>query len=85
MDWLRDQIDSKKHGRRGDRDARGRVRVLPLRDTEELADWEHRRPLNQWWMRLRPMIDVLGSRLAVRTQHDDTRGGKERSTAHSTG
>ena len=43
----------------------GKVRVLPLRDAEELADWEHRRPLTQWWMRLRPMIDVLGSRLAV--------------------
>ena len=44
----------------------GGVRVLSLRDTEELADWENRRPLNQWWMRLRPIIDVLGSRLAVR-------------------
>ena len=85
MDWLRDQIDSKKTSGAVIGMHEGGVRVLPLRDTEELADWEHRRPVHQWWMRLRPMIDVLGSRLAVRTQHDDTRGGKERSTAHSTG
>jgi 6-phosphofructokinase 1 len=40
--------------------------VAPLRDAEELADWEHRRPLTQWWMGLRPLIDVLADRLAVR-------------------
>ena len=43
----------------------GKIRVLSLRDTEELADWEHRRPAEQWWMRLRPIIDVLGNRLAA--------------------
>ena len=36
----------------------GKVRVAPLRDAEELADWEYRRPQAQWWMRLRPLIDV---------------------------
>jgi 6-phosphofructokinase 1 len=66
MDWLRDQIDSKKTGGAVIGMHEGGVRVLPLRDTEELADWENRRPVTQWWMRLRPMIDVLGSRLAVR-------------------
>ena len=45
----------------------GKVRMLPLRHAEELADWEHRRPLDQWWMQLRPMIDVLAGRLAVRS------------------
>ena len=65
MDWLRDQIDSKRTSGAVIGMHEGRVRVLPLRDTEELADWEHRRPVDQWWMRLRPMIDVLGSRLAV--------------------
>ena len=44
----------------------GKVRVAPLRDAEELADWEHRRPQAQWWMRLRPLIDVLADRLALR-------------------
>jgi hypothetical protein len=39
--------------------------VLPLREAGELADWEHRRPAHQWWMRLRPIIDVLASRLAA--------------------
>jgi 6-phosphofructokinase 1 len=39
--------------------------VLSLRDAEELADWEHRRPLRQWWMQLRPIINVLASRLAA--------------------
>jgi len=43
----------------------GKVRVLSLRDAEELADWEHRRPAHQWWMQLRPIIDVLASRLAA--------------------
>jgi hypothetical protein len=42
----------------------GNVRVLSLRDTEELADWEHRRPVNQWWMQLRSLVTVLGDRLA---------------------
>jgi hypothetical protein len=39
--------------------------VTPLREVEELADWEHRRPLAQWWMRLRPLIDVLADRLSL--------------------
>jgi hypothetical protein len=39
--------------------------VLPLHSPADLADWEHRRPLNQWWMRLRPIIDVLANRLAA--------------------
>ena len=43
----------------------GNVRILPFRRAEELADWEHRRPVDQWWMELRPIIDVLSARLAV--------------------
>ena len=31
------------------------VRVmLSLRRAEELADWAHRRPIDQWWLRLEP-------------------------------
>ena len=41
------------------------MRVLPLRRAEELADWHHRRPVDQWWMRLRPTVDVLAARLAA--------------------
>jgi 6-phosphofructokinase 1 len=65
MDWLRDQIDSARTGRAVIGMHEGGIRVLSLRDTEELGDWEHRRPVNQWWMRLRPIIDVLGDRLAA--------------------
>jgi 6-phosphofructokinase 1 len=63
MDWLRDQIDSAKTGGAVIGMHEGGIRVLPLRDTEELADWEHRRPVHQWWMRLHPIVDVLGRRL----------------------
>ena len=66
MDWLRDQIDSKRTGGAVIGMHKGNVRVLSLRDTEELADWEHRRPVDQWWMRLRPIIATLGSRLAAK-------------------
>jgi 6-phosphofructokinase 1 len=66
IDWLSDQIDSAGTGDAviGLRD--GQVRVLPLREAEELADWEHRRPLDQWWLRLRPIIGVRASRLDAR-------------------
>jgi 6-phosphofructokinase 1 len=65
IDWLGFQIDS------GSADGavigmhEGKIRVLPLRGTRDLADWEHRRPVHQWWMRLRPIIDVLANRLAA--------------------
>jgi 6-phosphofructokinase 1 len=65
IDWLGFQIDSATTGGAVIGMHEGRIRVLPLRDTAELADWEHRRPVHQWWMRLRPMIDVLANRLAA--------------------
>ena len=39
----------------------GKVRTISLRQREELADWEFRRPTEQWWMELRPIIDVLAA------------------------
>jgi 6-phosphofructokinase 1 len=65
IDWLSDQIDSAEAGGAVIGLHEGSVRVLPLRDAEELADWEHRRPVNQWWMQLRPLVNVLASRLEV--------------------
>jgi 6-phosphofructokinase 1 len=65
IDWLSYQIDSAGTGVAVIGLHEGKVRVLPLRDAAELADWEHRRPLDQWWLRLRPLVDVLASRLAA--------------------
>jgi 6-phosphofructokinase 1 len=65
IDWLSYQIDSDSAGGAVIGLHEGKVRVLSLRDAEELADWEHRRPAHQWWMQLRPIIDVLASRLAA--------------------
>jgi 6-phosphofructokinase 1 len=65
IDWLSYQIDSAGTGGAVIGLHEGKVRVLPLGDAAELADWEHRRPLDQWWLRLRPLVDVLASRLAA--------------------
>jgi 6-phosphofructokinase 1 len=43
----------------------GKVRTISLRQSEELAQWEYRRPTEQWWLELRGIIDVLAARLAV--------------------
>jgi 6-phosphofructokinase 1 len=69
IDWLIDQIDSARTGGAVIGLHEGNVRILPLRDTEELADWDHRRPVNQWWMQLRPIINVLAGRLAAGHHH----------------
>ena len=65
IDWLSNQIDTRKTGGAVIGLNEGKVQVLSLRRSEELADWENRRPLEQWWMQLRPLIDVLAGRLAV--------------------
>jgi 6-phosphofructokinase 1 len=41
------------------------VRIVPLQRAEELADREHRRPTEQWWLRLRPTVDMLAARTAA--------------------
>jgi 6-phosphofructokinase 1 len=63
IDWLSYQIDSASTGGAVIGLHEGGIRVLPLAEAEKLADWEHRRPLRQWWLQLRPIIDVLASRL----------------------
>jgi 6-phosphofructokinase 1 len=65
IDWLSHQLDTADTGSAMIGLYEGKVRVAPLRDAEDLADWDHRRPLNQWWLQLRPLIDVLAGRLAV--------------------
>jgi 6-phosphofructokinase 1 len=71
IDWLGYQIDSASTGDAVIGMHEGKIRVLPLRDAAELADWEYRRPIDQWWMRLRPIIDILANRLAAsQTERD---------------
>jgi 6-phosphofructokinase 1 len=65
VDYLSEQITSRKTVGSVIGLDEGKVRILPLRRAEELADWDHRRPTEQWWMALRPIIDVLAGRLAV--------------------
>jgi 6-phosphofructokinase 1 len=65
IDWLVDQVDSARTSGAVIGLHEGGVRIVPLRDTEELADWEHRRPVNQWWLQLRQIINVLAGRLAA--------------------
>ena len=65
IDWLSHRIGTSNTGGAVIGMHEGKVRVLPLRQTEDLADWDHRRPVDQWWMQLRPIIDVLGDRLAA--------------------
>jgi 6-phosphofructokinase 1 len=44
IDWLLDHIDCDRTGGAVTGLDEGEVRILPLRDTEELADWERRGP-----------------------------------------
>ncbi len=43
----------------------GRVRTISLRQSEDLADWEFRRPTEQWWEELGTILNTLAARLAV--------------------
>ena len=36
--------------------------MRPVRDLDDLVDWKVRRPLEQWWMVLKPVLAALGSR-----------------------
>lgn len=34
--------------------------MRPMRDLEEIVDWEVRRPVRQWWLELKPVLADLG-------------------------
>ena len=36
--------------------------MRPVRDLDDLVDWDVRRPKDQWWMVLKPVLAALGSR-----------------------
>lgn len=65
IDWLSHQVDLHRHEAAIIGMQEGTPRIRSLRRVEEMADWEHRRPIRQWWMELRPVIDVLAARLAL--------------------
>ncbi len=45
----------------------GKVRTISLRQSEDLADWEFRRPTEQWWEELGTILETLAARLEVPT------------------
>ena len=65
IDYLSDQIETGKSQSAVIGLYEGKVRTISLRQSEELAQWEYRRPTEQWWLELRGIIDVLGSRLSA--------------------
>lgn len=65
MDWMSNEIDRKRADSAVIGYTKGTVRVTSMRQAEELADWENRRPLQEWWMQLRPILDVLAQRLPI--------------------
>jgi 6-phosphofructokinase 1 len=65
VDWLSHQIGTGEAGSAVIGLHGGAVRVLPIRDAADLADWPHRRPASQWWLELRPILDVLAGRVAA--------------------
>jgi 6-phosphofructokinase 1 len=64
IDWMCNQVETRKSDSAVIGLREGSVRMLPLRRAEEMADWAHRRPIDQWWLRLAPLVDVLAGRLA---------------------
>jgi hypothetical protein len=63
MDWISNEIDRKRADNAVIGYLKGSVKVMSMRQAEDLADWENRRPQNEWWMRLRPILDVLAQRV----------------------
>jgi len=74
MDWISNEIDRKRADSAVIGFVKGTVKVMSMRQAEDLADWENRRPVNQWWMRLRPILDVLAQRLPAEKTETDAAG-----------
>jgi len=65
IDWLSNQLDRVRTDVAVIGMRTGQVRIRSLGDVEGLADWPNRRPFEQWWLELRPLIEVLSGRLAA--------------------
>ncbi|MET0863719.1 MAG: 6-phosphofructokinase [Nakamurella sp.] len=65
IDWLSNQIDLCRTDAAVIGMRSGQVQIRHIDEVATLADWANRRPIDQWWLGLRPMIEVLSSRLAA--------------------
>ena len=65
IDWLSNQIDLFRTDVAVIGMREGQVRIRSLDEVAVLADWDNRRPHEQWWLELRPLIEVLSGRLAA--------------------
>lgn len=36
-----------------------RVMFTPVSELAEITDFEHRLPINQWWLKIRPILRIL--------------------------
>ena len=65
IDWVSNQIQTAGNAHAVIGLHEGAPRILSLEAAAELADWEFRRPKNQWWMEIRPLIEALSGRDSV--------------------
>jgi 6-phosphofructokinase 1 len=42
----------------------GKVTFLPLKQMPDLVDWDNRRPREQWWLKLRPVVQAMAQQPA---------------------
>jgi len=42
----------------------GKVTVSPLKHMLDVVDLEHRRPLKQWWLNLRSIMQIMAQPMA---------------------
>jgi 6-phosphofructokinase 1 len=50
----------------------GKVTIFPLKQMADMVDWTYRRPKEQWWLGLRPMVRAL-----ARLSGEVETGGRE--------
>ena len=42
----------------------GKVTIFPLKQMPDMVDWTYRRPKEQWWLALRPLVQALAESTA---------------------
>jgi 6-phosphofructokinase 1 len=59
VDWLSTRIEAGKREWAFVGQAEGKPAAVPLKTMPDLVDLEFRRPLDQWWMELKPIVNAL--------------------------